>query len=116
VHGPAVGSKRITRRQAVWAGQIGPMSSTPVTSRAWPSTIIIDPTPGTIDPDLTIPAGARGGAPRDGRHDPLKKPSSHILHQLSTALAVPYAELMRLRMKPDGGVQLRATTASLRPS
>jgi len=29
-------------------------------------------------------------------NDAVKKPSPHILHQLSTALAVPYAELMRL--------------------
>ena len=28
-------------------------------------------------------------------HDAVKKPSPHILHQLSEALAVPYAELMR---------------------
>jgi HTH-type transcriptional regulator, competence development regulator len=29
-------------------------------------------------------------------NDGVKKPSPHILHQLSEALAVPYAELMRL--------------------
>src|SRR5271157_1726113 len=28
--------------------------------------------------------------------DAVKKPSPHILHQLSEALAIPYAELMRL--------------------
>jgi transcriptional regulator with XRE-family HTH domain len=28
--------------------------------------------------------------------DAVKKPSPHVLHQLSEALAVPYAELMRL--------------------
>ena len=28
--------------------------------------------------------------------DTVKKPSPHVLHQLSEALAVPYAELMRL--------------------
>ena len=29
-------------------------------------------------------------------HIPVKKPSPHVLHQLSEALAVPYADLMRL--------------------
>lgn len=29
-------------------------------------------------------------------HDAVKKPSPPVLHQLSTALAVPYSELMRL--------------------
>lgn len=29
-------------------------------------------------------------------NDVVKKPSPHVLHQLSEALAVPYAELMRL--------------------
>jgi len=29
-------------------------------------------------------------------NDAVKKPSPHVLHQLSEALAVPYAELMRL--------------------
>lgn len=29
-------------------------------------------------------------------NDGVKKPSPHVLHQLSEALAVPYAELMRL--------------------
>lgn len=29
-------------------------------------------------------------------NDAVKRPSPHVLHQLSTALAVPYAELMRL--------------------
>src|SRR5438552_15822967 len=29
--------------------------------------------------------------------DAVKRPSPHVLHQLSEALAVPYAELMRLR-------------------
>ncbi len=29
-------------------------------------------------------------------NDAVKKPSPHVLHQLSEALAIPYAELMRL--------------------
>jgi HTH-type transcriptional regulator, competence development regulator len=29
-------------------------------------------------------------------NDAVKKPSPHVLHQLSVALAIPYAELMRL--------------------
>ncbi len=29
-------------------------------------------------------------------NDSVKKPSPHVLHQLSEALAIPYAELMRL--------------------
>jgi transcriptional regulator with XRE-family HTH domain len=32
--------------------------------------------------------------------DAVKKPSPHVLHQLSQALAVPYAELMRLSGYP----------------
>jgi transcriptional regulator with XRE-family HTH domain len=32
--------------------------------------------------------------------DAVKKPSPHVLHQLSEALAVPYAELMRLSGYP----------------
>jgi HTH-type transcriptional regulator, competence development regulator len=37
-------------------------------------------------------------------NDAVKKPSPHVLHQLSEALAVPYAELMRLNgyRLPDG--------------
>lgn len=39
--------------------------------------------------------------------DAVKKPSPHILHQLSDALGLPYAELMRLSgyRLPDGGDQ-----------
>ncbi|MGO9178673.1 MAG: helix-turn-helix domain-containing protein [Candidatus Limnocylindrales bacterium] len=33
-------------------------------------------------------------------NDAVKKPSPHVLHQLSEALAVPYAELMRLSGYP----------------
>ena len=41
--------------------------------------------------------------------DAVKKPSPHVLHQLSDALGVPYAELMRLSgypvpAAPDGDV------------
>ena len=38
-------------------------------------------------------------------NDAVKKPSPHVLHQLSEALAVPYAELMRLSgyRLPDTG-------------
>ncbi len=38
-------------------------------------------------------------------NDAVKRPSPHVLHQLSEALAVPYAELMRLsgyRVPGDG--------------
>lgn len=37
-------------------------------------------------------------------NDAVKKPSPHVLHQLSEALTVPYAELMRLSgyRLPDG--------------
>jgi transcriptional regulator with XRE-family HTH domain len=38
-------------------------------------------------------------------NDAVKKPSPHVLHQLSEALTVPYAELMRLN-----GYRLPATT------
>ena len=39
--------------------------------------------------------------------DAVKKPSPHVLHQLSEALGVPYAELMRLSgyRLPDGADQ-----------
>src|SRR4029077_20987127 len=39
--------------------------------------------------------------------DAVKKPSPHVLHQLSEALGVPYAELMRLSgyRLPDGEQQ-----------
>ena len=39
-------------------------------------------------------------------NDAVKRPSPHVLHQLSEALAVPYAELMRLsgyRLPGDDG-------------
>jgi transcriptional regulator with XRE-family HTH domain len=36
-------------------------------------------------------------------HDAVKKPSPPVLHQLSGALAVPYAELMRLSGYPVPG-------------
>jgi transcriptional regulator with XRE-family HTH domain len=38
-------------------------------------------------------------------NDAVKKPSPHVLHQLSEALAIPYAELMRLSgyRVPGGG-------------
>lgn len=36
-------------------------------------------------------------------HDAVKKPSPPVLHQLSTALAVPYSELMRLSGYPVPG-------------
>jgi transcriptional regulator with XRE-family HTH domain len=36
-------------------------------------------------------------------HDAVKKPSPPVLHQLSEALAVPYAELMRLSGYPLPG-------------
>ena len=41
-------------------------------------------------------------------HDAVKKPSPPVLHQLSEALAVPYAELMRLSGYPVPGDDLPA--------
>lgn len=48
-------------------------------------------------------------------NDAVKKPSPHVLHQLSVALAIPYAELMRLSgyqvpgaPAGDGGASLGA--------
>ncbi|HUG30278.1 MAG TPA: helix-turn-helix transcriptional regulator [Candidatus Limnocylindria bacterium] len=38
-------------------------------------------------------------------HDAVKKPSPPVLHRLSEALAVPYAELMRLSGYPVPGEQ-----------
>jgi HTH-type transcriptional regulator, competence development regulator len=46
--------------------------------------------------------------------DAVKKPSPHVLHQLSEALAVPYAELMRLsgyRLPDDGSDEPATGTA-----
>jgi HTH-type transcriptional regulator, competence development regulator len=45
--------------------------------------------------------------------DAVKKPSPHVLHQLSEALAVPYADLMRLSgyRLPDGSDQHATGTA-----
>src|SRR3989442_14861077 len=45
--------------------------------------------------------------------DAVKKPSPHVLHQLSEGLAVPYAELMRLSgyRLPDGSDQHAPGTA-----
>ena len=45
-------------------------------------------------------------------NDAVKKPSPHVLHQLSEALAVPYAELMRLSgyRLPDTGEQSATAT------
>jgi transcriptional regulator with XRE-family HTH domain len=50
--------------------------------------------------------------------DAVKKPSPHVLHQLSEALRVPYAELMRLsgyRLPglPDGHATRTATAAMI---
>ena len=42
-------------------------------------------------------------------NDAVKKPSPPVLHQLSQALAVPYAELMRLSGYPVPGVAEPAT-------
>jgi transcriptional regulator with XRE-family HTH domain len=44
-------------------------------------------------------------------NDAVKKPSPHVLHQLSEALAVPYAELMRLSgYRVPGESNVAATT------
>ena len=40
-------------------------------------------------------------------NDAVKKPSPHVLHQLSEALTVPYAELMRLSGYPCPGAGRR---------
>jgi transcriptional regulator with XRE-family HTH domain len=47
--------------------------------------------------------------------DAVKKPSPHVLHQLSQALAVPYAELMRLsgyRVPGDPPAEARDSVAA----
>ena len=46
-------------------------------------------------------------------NDGVKKPSPHVLHQLSEALAVPYAELMRLNGYRLPGEPDRSTGAAL---
>ena len=46
-------------------------------------------------------------------HDAVKKPSPPVLHQLSEALAVPYAELMRLSGYPVPGEQEPPTSGSI---
>jgi HTH-type transcriptional regulator, competence development regulator len=45
-------------------------------------------------------------------NDTVKKPSPHVLHRLSEALTVPYAELLRLSgyRLPDGGEPSAAQT------
>jgi transcriptional regulator with XRE-family HTH domain len=43
-------------------------------------------------------------------NDAVKKPSPHVLHQLSEALSVPYAELMRLSGYRVPGESKRDTT------
>jgi transcriptional regulator with XRE-family HTH domain len=45
-------------------------------------------------------------------NDAVKKPSPPVLHQLSEALAVPYAELMRLSGYPVPGDDRPATAAT----
>ena len=48
-------------------------------------------------------------------NDAVKKPSPHVLHQLSEALAVPYAELMRLsgyRLPDPPGSNVAETVGS----
>jgi transcriptional regulator with XRE-family HTH domain len=48
-------------------------------------------------------------------NDVVKKPSPHVLHQLSEALAVPYADLMRLsgyRLPDEPDAALAANTLS----
>jgi HTH-type transcriptional regulator, competence development regulator len=46
-------------------------------------------------------------------NDAVKKPSPPVLHQLSEALAVPYAELMRLSGYPVPGEGKPATTETI---
>jgi transcriptional regulator with XRE-family HTH domain len=48
-------------------------------------------------------------------NDAVKRPSPHVLHQLSEALAVPYAELMRLtgyRVPGESGAPASATVSA----
>jgi transcriptional regulator with XRE-family HTH domain len=48
-------------------------------------------------------------------NDGVKRPSPHVLHQLSEALAVPYAELMRLsgyRVPGDSNTNPRDTVSA----
>lgn len=46
-------------------------------------------------------------------HDAVKKPSPPVLHQLGEALAVPYAELMRLSGYPVPGVDEPANAGTI---
>jgi HTH-type transcriptional regulator, competence development regulator len=46
-------------------------------------------------------------------NDAVKKPSPHVLHQLSEALTVPYAELMRLNGYRVPGEQTERPTISV---
>src|SRR4029453_13675720 len=46
-------------------------------------------------------------------NDAVKKPSPHVLHQLSEALTVPYAELLRLRGYPPPDESVPATTSTV---
>jgi HTH-type transcriptional regulator, competence development regulator len=46
-------------------------------------------------------------------NDAVKKPSPPVLHQLSTALSVPYAELMRLSGYPIPGEDQAPTTDTI---
>ena len=49
-------------------------------------------------------------------NDAVKRPSPHVLHQLSEALAVPYAELMRLsgyRVPGEGAAPAASVGAAL---
>jgi HTH-type transcriptional regulator, competence development regulator len=49
-------------------------------------------------------------------NDAVKKPSPHVLHQLSEALAVPYAELMRLcgyRVPGESNATTESVSAAL---
>jgi len=46
--------------------------------------------------DAAVAAGISPAYLSKLENDAVKKPSPHVLHQLSIALAIPYAELMRL--------------------
>jgi transcriptional regulator with XRE-family HTH domain len=45
--------------------------------------------------------------------DAVKKPSPHVLHRLSEALAIPYAELMRLSGYPVPAASVSATAHTI---
>lgn len=65
--------------------------------------------------DAALAAGISPAYLSKLENDAVKKPSPHVLHQLSEALSVPYAELMRLsgyRVPAVGEPSATATVAA----